>query len=123
MIKPSEAKKAYCRPLCHSQLGRLSDIPGPQYASFDTDIVTSSTHVITDSLQNPYICFHLRVSNDGEYRASPVAHVNNLLQVAPHIHPQHLDCDLQVAIFSPPHICKPAAGVWGGCWIVPYPDF
>ena len=53
---------------------------------------------------------------------SSIAHVNNLLQVAPHIHPQHLYCDIKVAISPLPHICKPAAGVRDSCWIVPYFD-
>ena len=49
-------------------------------------------------------------------------HLSNLLQVALGGYPRHLDCNLEATIFALPHVRKPTAGVWYGCWIIGYCD-
>ena len=61
-------------------------------------------------------------TSTSEEGVSLKTHLSNLLQVALGGYPRHLDCDLEATIFALPHVRKPTAGVWYGCWIIGYCD-
>jgi len=53
-----------------------------------------------------------------ERRAPLATHASNHLQVAVGVSSQHLDCDLQAAMFALPYIRKSATVVRDARWIV-----